>query len=104
MAALSLSNRWCGVRTLAHLLYGKWRAFTLTCRRTMAAFIGAAADWDALRGRSGSQRGDLRTLGGRILPAGRSWAAHSQLARRCAHFRLIFALTLPGVPAGGGPY
>ena len=77
---------------------------SLTCRRAMAAFAGAAAGRDALRGRSGSPIGGFGTLGGRILAAGRSRDAHSQLARRRARFRLIFALILPDVPAGDGPY
>ena len=68
----------------------KTTASSLKCRRGVAAFAGAAADRGALRGRSGSPRGGLRALGGRIPAAGRSRDAHSRLARRRAHFSAQF--------------
>ena len=50
----------------------KTTASSLKCRRGVAAFAGAAADRGALRGRSGSPRGGLRALGGRIPHARRA--------------------------------
>ena len=51
--------RWF-VRSTSASLRSKPTVGSLKCRRRMAAFAGAVAGRDALRGRSGSPRGGLR--------------------------------------------